>query len=202
MMAGCIPHGLPFFPYICFIDEIIFSIKRRALFTGRPYRSRDSMTQRLQNKRALVTAAGNGIGLASALAMAREGAEVWATDINQDALAQLAAGAGRGPGQAAHARAERAGHASGASLRPGDRRAGRVVQLRRPRPRRQHPRMPGIRLGLRHGPERQVHAPHDPRLPAGHARTRRRLHHQHVLGRFQRQGRASTATPTARPRPP
>lgn len=48
------------------------------------------MTQRLQNKRALVTAAGNGIGLASALAMAREGAEVWATDINQDALAQLA----------------------------------------------------------------------------------------------------------------
>lgn len=41
------------------------------------------MTQRLQNKRALVTAAGNGIGLASALAMAREGAEVWATDINQ-----------------------------------------------------------------------------------------------------------------------
>lgn len=34
------------------------------------------MTQRLQNKRALVTAAGNGIGLASALAMAREGAEV------------------------------------------------------------------------------------------------------------------------------
>ena len=148
------------------------------------------MTQRLQNKRALVTAAGNGIGLASALAMAREGAEVWATDINQDALAQLARQAQAEGLARLHARAERAGHASGASLRPGDRRAGRAVQLRRPRPRRQHPRMPGIRLGLRHGPERQVHAPHDPRLPAGHARTRRRLHHQHVLGRFQRQGRA------------
>ena len=146
------------------------------------------MTQRLQNKRALVTAAGNGIGLASALAMAREGAEVWATDINQDALAQLA----RRQAEAwrLHARAGCAGHAGGASLRPGDRRAGRAVQLRRPRPRRQHPRMPGIRLGLRHGPERQVHAPHDPRLPAGHARTRRRFHHQHVLGRLQRQGRA------------
>ena len=47
------------------------------------------MTQRLQNKRALVTAAGNGIGL-PAPGHAREGAEVWATDINQDALAQLA----------------------------------------------------------------------------------------------------------------
>ena len=148
------------------------------------------MTQRLQNKRALVTAAGNGIGLASALAMAREGAEVWATDINQDALAQLARQAQAEGLARLHARAGCAGHAGGASLRPGDRRAGRAVQLRRPRPRRQHPRMPGIRLGLRHGPERQVHAPHDPRLPAGHARTRRRFHHQHVLGRLQRQGRA------------
>ena len=44
---------------------------------------------RLRNKRALVTAAGQGIGRASVLAMAREGAEVVATDINPDALAQL-----------------------------------------------------------------------------------------------------------------
>lgn len=48
------------------------------------------MTLRLQDKRALVTAAGNGIGRASALAMAREGAQVWATDINEAALADLA----------------------------------------------------------------------------------------------------------------
>ncbi len=47
--------------------------------------------QRLQGKTVLVTAAGQGIGRASALAMAREGAEVWATDIDDQALAQLAA---------------------------------------------------------------------------------------------------------------
>ena len=52
-----------------------------------------------------MTAAGNGIGLASALAMAREGAEVWATDINQDALAQLARQAQAEGLAAAHARA-------------------------------------------------------------------------------------------------
>ncbi len=37
---------------------------------------------RLQGKTALVTAAGQGIGQASALALAAEGAQVWATDIN------------------------------------------------------------------------------------------------------------------------
>ena len=46
---------------------------------------------RLTGKRALVTAAGQGIGRASALMMAREGAEVLATDVNEAALASLAA---------------------------------------------------------------------------------------------------------------
>ena len=46
---------------------------------------------RLNGKRALVTAAGQGIGRASALAMAREGARVLATDVNEQALASLAA---------------------------------------------------------------------------------------------------------------
>lgn len=41
---------------------------------------------RLQGKTALVTAAGQGIGQASALAMAAAGAQVWATDINADLL--------------------------------------------------------------------------------------------------------------------
>ena len=41
---------------------------------------------RLNGKRALVTAAGQGIGRASALALASEGAQVWATDVNVSLL--------------------------------------------------------------------------------------------------------------------
>jgi 2-keto-3-deoxy-L-fuconate dehydrogenase len=48
------------------------------------------MSQRLAGKKALVTAAGQGIGRATAEAFAREGASVIATDINADALAELA----------------------------------------------------------------------------------------------------------------
>ena len=47
------------------------------------------MTQRLANKLALVTAAGQGIGRATAEAYAREGARVIATDINEALLATL-----------------------------------------------------------------------------------------------------------------
>jgi 2-keto-3-deoxy-L-fuconate dehydrogenase len=47
------------------------------------------MTQRLANKTALVTAAGQGIGRATAEAYMREGARVIATDINREALATL-----------------------------------------------------------------------------------------------------------------
>lgn len=45
--------------------------------------------QRLKGKRALVTAAGQGIGRASALAMAAEGAKVFATDISAEALESI-----------------------------------------------------------------------------------------------------------------
>ncbi len=45
--------------------------------------------ERLSGKRALITAAGQGIGRASALAMADEGAQVFATDINDATLANL-----------------------------------------------------------------------------------------------------------------
>jgi len=44
---------------------------------------------RLSGKRALVTAAGQGIGRASALAMAAEGAHVFATDVNGALVADL-----------------------------------------------------------------------------------------------------------------
>ena len=45
---------------------------------------------RLTGKTALVTAAGQGIGKASALAMADAGATVWATDVNEKLLASYA----------------------------------------------------------------------------------------------------------------
>ncbi len=48
---------------------------------------------RLAGKRVLMSAAGQGIGRASALMMAAEGAKVFATDINADTLAQLKADA-------------------------------------------------------------------------------------------------------------
>ena len=45
---------------------------------------------RLKGKTALVTAAGQGIGKAAALALAAEGAEVWATDMSEKLLAAYA----------------------------------------------------------------------------------------------------------------
>ena len=47
------------------------------------------MSNRLVGKKALITAAGQGIGRASALAFAKEGATVFATDINAQALETL-----------------------------------------------------------------------------------------------------------------
>ena len=47
------------------------------------------MKQRLKGKNVLVTAAGQGIGRASALAMAEEGAQVFATDVNMETLSTI-----------------------------------------------------------------------------------------------------------------
>ena len=47
------------------------------------------MSGRLAGKTALITAAGQGIGYATALAMANEGAEVYATDVNPKLVAGL-----------------------------------------------------------------------------------------------------------------
>ncbi|TMG69765.1 MAG: SDR family NAD(P)-dependent oxidoreductase, partial [Betaproteobacteria bacterium] len=47
------------------------------------------MAGRLAGKVAFVTAAAQGMGRGAALAFAREGAQVWATDMNAQALASL-----------------------------------------------------------------------------------------------------------------
>jgi len=47
------------------------------------------LANRLAGKTAFITAAGQGIGRAAALAFAREGAQVWATDVSAKALAEL-----------------------------------------------------------------------------------------------------------------
>jgi 2-keto-3-deoxy-L-fuconate dehydrogenase len=49
----------------------------------------DLMGERLRGKMAVVTAAGQGIGRATAIAFADEGAQVWATDVNEESLAEL-----------------------------------------------------------------------------------------------------------------
>ena len=49
------------------------------------------MAGRLSGKTAIVTSAGQGIGRASAICLAKEGAKVWATDINAEALKTLEA---------------------------------------------------------------------------------------------------------------
>jgi len=45
---------------------------------------------RLQGKKIVVTAAGQGIGRATVLAMAKEGATIWATDVNPELLKSYA----------------------------------------------------------------------------------------------------------------
>ena len=44
------------------------------------------MSGRLNGKQIVVTAAGQGIGKATAIAFSKEGANVFATDINQETL--------------------------------------------------------------------------------------------------------------------
>jgi 2-keto-3-deoxy-L-fuconate dehydrogenase len=52
------------------------------------------MSRYLENKTVVLTAAGQGIGRASALAFAAAGAKVWATDVNGEVLASLDGTAG------------------------------------------------------------------------------------------------------------
>jgi 3-oxoacyl-[acyl-carrier protein] reductase len=61
---------------------------------------------RLKDRVAIVTGAGSGIGAASALAMAREGARVLVTDVNDAALKKTVEQIEKAGGQAAGARAD------------------------------------------------------------------------------------------------
>jgi 2-keto-3-deoxy-L-fuconate dehydrogenase len=54
------------------------------------------MAGRLAGKTAFITAAGQGMGRAAALAFAREGARVWASDLNPKPLGELEGGEGGG----------------------------------------------------------------------------------------------------------
>ncbi len=54
------------------------------------------MAGRLAGKTAFITAAGQGMGRAAALAFAREGARVWASDLNPKPLAELEGSDGGG----------------------------------------------------------------------------------------------------------
>jgi 2-keto-3-deoxy-L-fuconate dehydrogenase len=73
---------------------VVIGISVRRCQASTLYANRTSkgttMSNRLNGKSALVTAAGQGIGRATALAFAAEGARVIATDINERTLAELA----------------------------------------------------------------------------------------------------------------
>ena len=112
---------------------------------------------RLKGKRAFVTAAGAGIGRATAIAFAREGAEVIATDLKPELIADFTS-----QGIAAtHALDVRDTDAVTRHRRQG-RRDRRALQLRRLRPSRHGAHHLGRRLGLLLRPQRQVDAPDDP----------------------------------------
>ena len=121
------------------------------------------MDGRLAGKRCLITAAGQGIGRATALAFAEQGATVWATEHQHRGAGTLANRTYRDPDPT-----------GGRNRRRRDRRpAGndrcdrRPVQLRRLRPPRHDPGLRGEGLDLLLRPQRHLDVPDDPRyLPS------------------------------------
>src|SRR5512135_2667805 len=74
-------------------DEAIqrlFSLDCFASLATTEQNKEKKMPNRLNGKRAFVTAAAAGIGRASAIAFAREGASVFASDVDEKALGELA----------------------------------------------------------------------------------------------------------------
>ena len=140
---------------------------------------------RLQGKTALVTAAGQGIGRASALALAAEGAEVWATDVDAALLERYA-----GVASVRIARLDVLDRAAIAALFAtlprldvlfncaGIVHNGSVLDAS------------DADLELAFALNVRVAAVDDPGGAARHARARRRQHHQHGEHRLEHQGAA------------
>ena len=146
------------------------------------------MAGRLEGKRVLITAAAQGIGRASAIAMAREGASVLATDINTTLLVELEAEDGLETAEldvtdaAAIARlAEEQAPFDVLANVAGFVHAGSILDCDEKD------------LRLLDEPQREVDVPHDPRLPAGHARAPAAA----ASSTCPRSARASRACPTA-----
>ena len=138
---------------------------------------------RLEGKRAFLTAAGQGIGRATAEAFAREGAEVIATDVDRAKLDGLERPASRGC-EALDVLDTKAVD----SARRVGRQDRRALQLRRLRASRHGARLLREGLGLLVRPQRQVDAPDDPAFLPGMleraASAARRLDRQHRLRRL------------------
>ena len=146
------------------------------------------MSKRLDKKTAMVTAAAAGIGRASALAFAREGADVWATDIDAKALDGLHA-------ENPQIRCLPLDVTDSSAVRRLVNEIGHVDVLFNCagiRTQRRHTGLRGNRLGLLVRSQRQVLLPDYPGGRARHVEQRRRLDHQYVIGRIQHQRRAET----------
>src|SRR5260221_11410211 len=87
-MAAPMPVTPPVTTAVRPVKSSLF-IETRSIIAALQGRGHRSMAGRLAGKIAFVTAAGQGIGRGAALAFAREGAQVWATDINGKTVAEL-----------------------------------------------------------------------------------------------------------------
>ena len=124
------------------------------------------MSGRLDGKTAFVTAAGQGIGRATALAFAAAGARVIATDIDEAKVHQIAS-------DTIHtARLDVLHAADIAQAATRCRRDRHPVQLRRPRASGHGAGSDRRRMGTGIRPERPLDVPHDAGVPARHAATR------------------------------